>query len=58
METAAQLRKRADQAFRLGSAMTTPDDRARILAYAGDLYRAAEAAERAPASCGPELPAQ
>jgi hypothetical protein len=45
VEDAAQLRKRADQAFRLGSAMTSLDDRARIMTYAEELYAAAEAAE-------------
>ena len=47
MEDTAQLRKRADQAFRLGSAMTSPDDRARLLAYAEELYQQAKASHGA-----------
>jgi hypothetical protein len=45
METAKRLRERADQAHRLGAAMTTPGDKERLLNFARELSAQADVAE-------------
>jgi hypothetical protein len=45
MEAAQRLRKRAALAFRLGSAMTSPGDKLRLLDIARDLAAQADIAE-------------
>ena len=47
MEDALTLRRRADKARHHGSAMTTAENRARLLTYADALYRQADAIDAA-----------